>query len=94
MVLPLPAESFIHQILSVLYAFAQSILGVFGDLFLGVVGAFGSSLDLVFSDWGQVLGGYGVLAPTLAVTGFGATMVAAYITLDVADAAKDALGGE
>lgn len=88
------AESFIHQILSALYAFTQGILSAFSSAFLLVTSTFATDLDAVFSSWGSAIGSLGVLAPTVMVAGFGITVAVGFIVLDIGDSAKDMLGGE
>lgn len=88
------AESFVHQLLSAVYAFAQGILSAFSSAFLLVTSTFATDLDAVFGSWGSAIGSLGILAPTVMVAGFGITVAVGFIVLDIGDSAKDMLGGD
>ena len=76
--------------LSFLASIVNDMTALFGQIF----GGFGQSIILMFQSFGNSLGPYGPLAPTVFVGGLLLSVVVGYIEFDVIDAEKDVTGFE
>ena len=75
-------------------AFIASFVSDISTLFSQIFAGFGSSIVLMFQSFGNSLGPYGPLAPTVFVGGLLLSVVVGYIEFDVIDAEKDVTGFE
>ena len=75
-------------------SFLASIVNDMTALFSQIFGGFGQSIILMFQSFGNSLGPYGLLAPTVFVGGLLLSVVVGYIEFDVIDAEKDVTGFE
>ena len=76
--------------LSFISSFVSDITSLFGQIFTG----FGGSIVLMFQSFGNSLGPYGPLAPTVFVGGLLLSVVVGYVEFDAIDAEKDVTGFE
>lgn len=76
--------------LSFISSFVADITSLFAQIFNG----FGGSIVLMFQSFGNSLGPYGPLAPTVFVGGLLLSVVVGYVEFDVIDAEKDVTGFE
>jgi hypothetical protein len=75
-------------------SFLASIVNDMSILFGQIFGGFGQSIVLMFQSFGNSLGPYGPLAPTVFVGGLLLSVVVGYIEFDVIDAERDVTGFE
>ena len=84
-------ESSLSKIfISFFSSFVSDITTLFGQIF----GGFGQSIVLMFQSFGNSMGPYGPLAPTIFVGGLLLAVVVGYIEFDVIDAERDVTGFE
>lgn len=85
----------IEQSLSGIFiSFFASIVSDITVLFGQIFGGFGQSIVLMFQSFGNSMGPYGPLAPTVFVGGLLLAVVVGYIEFDVIDAERDVTGFE
>ena len=75
-------------------SFLASIVNDMSILFGQIFGGFGQSIILMFQSFGNSMGPYGPLAPTVFVGGLLLSVVVGYVEFDVIDAEKDVTGFE